>query len=314
LQASIAFSHDGKRLAFAGDDWANNHVNGSSIVTAGLDGSAKTTGLPLDVGANANLQKVVFSRDDSRVVLAWRGLVQSGAATGGAGVNLASGQFVRLVGLVGAAGMSALVVTQTGNASAELLLAPLAGSPSTKLSTLDRCAVGAPPTTFSAQRDPIAISPDGTRAIYTDVLGDLILANLDTGVTMKLVEGASGPSQLCSLGYPRWAPDGTKVGYQRCKAGECETLVITPTGDLVATLGKGSSSPRRWFFSPDSKKVVAGPQVFKLGGEALSFKGSVEFVGGTVPDDVWPATFPWIDASRFVVKSTTGLDVVEGGP
>jgi hypothetical protein len=303
LAHSLVFSPDGKRVAFLGDDYSTNQQAPYSIKTFALDGSAPAQSATVDFEINPNLQKVVFSRDGAYVVAIARRAIATAPAAGGASRVLGSGSSVRFVGIVGGAGTSALYVTRTGMAvTADLYLAPLAGAAGpTKLATLDQCAV------LGTYPESIGVSPDGKRALFTDAAGDLTLADLDAGTTTKLMASASGTSGLCTLGWPRWTPDSTKVGYQRCRNNECVTAVITPAGDVVATFGTGSSTPRTWTFSPDSKRALVEGQIFTFGGPTVAFKGSIQFTGTTsAPLEPKPASYPWIDGTHFVVQTATG--------
>src|SRR6185436_16287957 len=144
--------------------------------------------------------------------------------------------------------------------------------------------------TITSPWEPIAVSPDRTRAAYTDAFGDLVLADLDAGTTTKLAPAVTALDMLCSTPGPRWSPDGTKIAYQGCKT-DCETLVITPAGQMVASLGKGIN---KWFFSPDSRRIVAGNQVFTFGGPTSSWKGNLPLLPatGSFLPTLAPTTFP----------------------
>jgi hypothetical protein len=303
LPHSLVFSPDGKRVAFLADDYSTNQQAPYSIKTFALDGSAPTQSATVDFEINPNLQKVLFSRDGAYVVAVARRAVASAPATGGASRVLGTGSAVRIVGIVGSAGTSALYVTRAGVAvTADLYLAPLAGTAApTKLATLDQCAV------LGSYLESIGVSPDGKRAVFTDAAGDLTLADLDAGTTTLLIASASGSSGICSLGPPRWTPDSSKVAYQRCRNNACVTAVITPTGDVVATFGTGSSTPRTWTFSPDSKRAIVENQVFAFGGPTVAYKGSIQFAGTSLAaPEPRPASYPWVDATRFVVQSPSG--------
>jgi len=303
----VFFSPDGRKIAFV------THQPGTSTgpYTLGIgapDAPPSAFGGTLDTGGGGANQ-VVFLPDGSRAIVDWTGAQQpmlrrhidSVPVAGGEAATLMTADKGQFVGIVGKKTDAVLFASQMGALSPELSIVDASGGAPVKLSTLDKCFL-------SITRDFVAVSPDRTRAVYTDALGDLVLADLDGRTVSKLVPAAMGTKQPCSGFLPIWSPDGSLIAYQHCATGiDCELRVVTPSGTTLTT-GVGAPTGGHVYFSPDSKRLLVGGAVLLFGANGVTsrpFRADVPLSnGGTTPDarQFVPATFPWIDAKRFVVQ------------
>jgi len=117
-----------------------------------------------------------------------------------------------------------------------------------------------PPTDNGEHWQNPALSPDGTKIIYTQwdpyIGGRLWVVDLDGG-NLKMLD-FDGP--LASAYFASWSADGAKIVYHRW-TGETFHLAVAPSGGGHA-VNIGPAMPQRGgaaraAFSPDGSKVIA---------------------------------------------------------
>jgi Tol biopolymer transport system component len=152
------------------------------------------------------------------------------------------------------------------------------------------------------------LSPDGTRAVYTDVFnGNVHVRDLSSGDTTKLVETGEGWAFS-----PIWSPDGRKVAYGFEPPGEPEKSILrildleTGQESVPSALGDLSLIPRDW--SPDGDHLACWINRDNGTGGSLGLV-SMETGEITILVDSRAQTFPdFSPDGRYVAFS----DVIDG--
>jgi hypothetical protein len=85
-----------------------------------------------------------------------------------------------------------------------------------------------------------AVSPDGTRIVYSVWLNGIWTMNVDGGDVRQLTSGDDG--------NPSWSPDGTRIAFSSTRAGNYEIYVMTADGDELTriTSDPAEDNSPRW--------------------------------------------------------------------
>jgi dipeptidyl aminopeptidase/acylaminoacyl peptidase len=121
------------------------------------------------------------------------------------------------------------------------------------------------PPTFSDEhwQEP-ALSPDGTKIIYTQWDGDaypgghLYVVDVDSGDVRRLVFDGSIESDY----YAEWSPDGSQIVFSRGRAQDKYYLAVGPASgghavDIGPVMPWADGATATAVFSPDGSKVIA---------------------------------------------------------
>jgi Tol biopolymer transport system component len=155
----------------------------------------------------------------------------------------------------------------------ELVFRGLTFAPDGEIATVGLYIVGADGNglrpilhpTYSAEHwQAPALSPDGTKIIYTQWGGDaypgghLYVVDIDSGVVRLLEFDGAIESDY----YAAWSPDGRQVVFNRGRAQDKHYLAVGPAGgghavDIGPVMPWGDGATAAAVFSPDGSKVIA---------------------------------------------------------
>jgi Tol biopolymer transport system component len=90
------------------------------------------------------------------------------------------------------------------------------------------------------------VSPDGKFVLVTSDNGDLLLADVASGDSRKLMEAEQGS----------WSPDGTQLAVLRRVDGRTIAVIVTPKGEVTRELKTVRSTKSDIAWSPDGDRVA----------------------------------------------------------
>ena len=157
-------------------------------------------------------------------------------------------------------------------------------------------------TTISGATRDVAITPDGTRVVYTGANGTALFVRALGQLDARPLNGLGAPSG------PFVSPDGQWIGF----ADGLTTLKkVAMTGGPAVTLARLDGNFRGATWSSDGTIVSAtnsgaiGLQRIAAGGEPLTVLTRPDRVRGEA-DHLWPEFLPGSQAVLFTITSTTG--------
>ena len=244
IDLAPAFSNDGSRFVFARTA-ARRHV----VMVANADG----TGVRALTEPLANLSGWAWSPDGSRLAVAsW--------ADGWLWIMAMDGTKQVLIG----SGMSPEFLQWRPDGTELIFRGEKFGAdPTHGLYTIRADATGTapqailPPTDSNEHWQNPALSPDGTKVIYTQwAPGHLWVVDLDTRKSKMLYFQPYVESDY----YAQWSPDGSQIVFNRGQAQKEYHLAVGPAdGGQVTNIGPTMAwdSAAVAGFSPDGSKVIA---------------------------------------------------------
>jgi hypothetical protein len=287
----VLFSTSGKLLAFY--DSANKHA-----VVARAEGGIQQLG---DASPD-ELAPFAFTADETAILAGYNDYSYKGSRTvlltldGKTSTTIAQDKWVD--GAV-VSPRGNVISAQRGDSKSSLELWLHTGTDDKMIGNLERCP--------RREDTPLVSSGDGSRVLYIDLHGSLVILDLDSTEQLVNLEKLVPVGSTCTA-TPSWSSNGEMVLVSSCKSGsyDCEVFTVNAVSSARGpTLGTTQATTAD--FSADAKYVayrnksgetelhaVAGPSIAKAYWEHSHWLDAARFVYGTgsLEHEVHLLTFP----------------------
>lgn len=165
-----------------------------------------------------------------------------------------------------------------------------------------------------------AVSPDGTRVVFTRVtfdrtldrrMGELWLAHLDSAG--KIVDKRLLVARDVSPRQAAWSPDGSRIAYVAQALGKAQLHVLTLADGVGKPLTSGDTSPSQPAWSPDGRRIA---YIGRIEAKPVTIPGMPEKPKGTdsAPDAKIVTDLFWrADGAGEIKPGATHLFVADAG-